>query len=78
MTYQFPPNVDALVREQMATGNYGSEDELLADALRALAERNADLDAVNEAISDMESGDAGRALTEVADDIRRKHSWSAE
>ena len=46
MTYQFPPNVDTLLREQMATGNYGSEDELLADALRALAQRDADLDAV--------------------------------
>ncbi len=76
MTYQFPPNIDRLVKEQMASGAYESEDDLLADALRALATRNADLAAVNDAIRDMEAGDTGRPLTEVADEIREKHGWS--
>ena len=76
MAYQFPPNIERLVKEQMACGEYESEDELLADALRALATRNADLAAVNEAIRDMEAGDTGRPLTDVADEIREKHGWS--
>ncbi|MCA9214861.1 MAG: hypothetical protein KDB27_17440 [Planctomycetales bacterium] len=75
MAYQFPPNIDRLVKEQMASGEYESEDDLLADALRALATRNADLAAVHEAIRDMEAGDVGRPLTEVADEIRAWHGW---
>ena len=40
MPYQFPPDVDRLVRDQMTAGGYTSEDELLRAALRALDERN--------------------------------------
>ena len=76
MAYQFPPNIERLVKEQMAAGDYESEDDLLADALRALATRNADLVAVSDAIRDMEAGDTGRPLMEVADEIRKKHGWS--
>lgn len=76
MAYQFPPEIKRLVNQHMASGDYGSEDELLADALRALALRNADLAAVNQAIADMEAGDTGRPLTDVATEIRRKHGWS--
>ena len=36
MAYQFPPEVDDLIRKQMATGLYASEGQLLLDALRAL------------------------------------------
>ena len=76
MTYQFPPNIERLVKEQMASGEYESEDDVLADALRALSARNADLAAVNDAIRDMEDGDTGRPLKEVADEIRARHGWS--
>ena len=38
MPYQFPPDLDKLVREQMATGDYRSEDDVLRDALIALEE----------------------------------------
>jgi Arc/MetJ-type ribon-helix-helix transcriptional regulator len=36
MAYQFPPDVDQLVKERMALGVYTSEDEVLRDALGAL------------------------------------------
>ena len=75
MDYQFPPNIDRLVKEQMASGAYESEDDVLADALRALAARNADRAAVNDAIQDMEAGDTGRPLIEVANEIREMHGW---
>jgi Arc/MetJ-type ribon-helix-helix transcriptional regulator len=39
MAYQFPPDVEKLVKEQMVLGSYRSEDELLRDALRALEEQ---------------------------------------
>lgn len=77
MPYDFSPQVDQLVKQQMALGAYTSEDELLVDALQALAQRNADLAAVNEAINDMEAGDVGRPLSDVVAEIRAQHGWSA-
>ena len=44
MPYAFPPALQALVGEQMASGKYASEDELLQSALHALAEEEQDLD----------------------------------
>ncbi|MBI2827541.1 MAG: hypothetical protein HYX69_22940 [Planctomycetia bacterium] len=38
MSYQFPPDVDQLVKDRMAHGGYLSEDDVLRDALRALEE----------------------------------------
>jgi Arc/MetJ-type ribon-helix-helix transcriptional regulator len=41
MAYQFPPDVERLVKEQMAGSAYDSEDEVLRDALRVLRELTA-------------------------------------
>jgi Arc/MetJ-type ribon-helix-helix transcriptional regulator len=38
MSYAFPPDLDRLISERMATGLYASQDELLLDALQALDE----------------------------------------
>ncbi len=38
MPYQFPPDIDQLAKEQMASGLYASEDEMLHAALRSVAE----------------------------------------
>jgi Arc/MetJ-type ribon-helix-helix transcriptional regulator len=38
MAYAFPPDLDRLVSEKMATGLYASQEELLVDALHALDE----------------------------------------
>ena len=36
MDYQFPADVEQLIKERMASGTYGSEDDVLRDALVAL------------------------------------------
>lgn len=76
MEYQFPPEVDSLVRSQMATGRYATEDELLKDALLTLSEREETLGDIRAGIEDMEAGRI-RPLDDVADDIRRKHGFAA-
>ncbi len=78
MPYDFPPNIQQLLRQHLSSGDYASEDEVLLDALRSLAERNADLAAVKEAITDMEAGDQGEPLEQIAEQIRAKHGWSAD
>jgi Arc/MetJ-type ribon-helix-helix transcriptional regulator len=78
MAYQFPPDVDQLVRERMASGSYSSEDALLKEALLALAEQEEDLLAVREALGELEAGDAGVPLDEAFDTIRRRSPLGAE
>lgn len=42
MAYQFPPDVEQLIKQHMASGAYASEDELLRDAMGALDQRELD------------------------------------
>jgi len=71
MTYAFPPDVEQLIAGRMATGGYSTEDDVLRDALRALAEEEADLTAVREAIAEYRAGDPGVPLDEAFDLVRR-------
>ncbi len=77
MSYQFPPDVEQRIRDQIALGNYTNEDDVLRDALEALAFRNADLAAIRAGVEDMEAGRM-RPIGEVAEDIRRKHGWTSD
>lgn len=56
MSYQLPADLEQLVSEQIRLGPYRSADEVLRDALRALADRNQDLAAIQAGIDDMEAG----------------------
>ena len=42
------------------------------------AEFSKSVEAVQEALSDMEAGDRGRPIREVADEIRNRHGWTTE
>ena len=43
MSYCFPPELQQIVRQELASGNYSSEDELLLEAVRLLHHREEDL-----------------------------------
>jgi putative addiction module CopG family antidote len=73
MPYPFPPNLQALVGEQMASGKFASDDDLLRTALRALAEEEQDLDAVRESLAEWRAGDPGVPLDDAFDLVRRRH-----
>ena len=70
MSYRMPPDVEHLVSEQMRQGSYQSEDEVLRDALQALAEKNEDLTAIRAGIEDMEAGRV-KPLRDVDAKIRK-------
>ena len=38
MSYQFPPDLERMIHDRMVGGRYQSEDELLVDAMHALAD----------------------------------------
>jgi Arc/MetJ-type ribon-helix-helix transcriptional regulator len=57
MSLKLPPDVQQLVQDRLATGNYSSEEEVLRVALLSLAdEESDDLLAIQEAIAEMEAG----------------------
>lgn len=77
MSYQFSPDVEQRIREQIALGNYTNEDDVLRDALEALEARNADVAAIRAGVEDMKAGRT-RSIDDVARDIRRKHRWKSD
>lgn len=54
----------------MATGRYASEDDLLREAFRALAEEESGLRVVQEAIDEWQAGDEGIDLRAAFDEVR--------
>ena len=78
MSYQFPPDVEQLVAGCMSTGAYSTEDDVLRDALRALAEEEEDLVAVREAVAEYRAGDTGLPLDEAFALVRRSGAGTAE
>jgi putative addiction module CopG family antidote len=75
MQYPFPADLQAMVGERMKAGAYVSEDELLRDALRALAEEEEDLRAVQDALDEWRAGDHGMPLDAAFAAVRnRRHA----
>jgi predicted transcriptional regulator len=56
MTYPFPPELEQLVQEGLATGAYASENDLLLEAMRALRERDEAVAGIHEGLADLEQG----------------------
>jgi putative addiction module CopG family antidote len=55
----------------MATGHYTTEDDVLRDALRALRDKEDDLEAVRAAVAELQAGDPGTPLDEAFDIVRQ-------
>jgi putative addiction module CopG family antidote len=70
MSYPFPSDVQQLVEAHLSSGRYSTEDDVLRDALRALAEEEQDLQAVRESIDEWKAGDPGTALADAFDRVR--------
>jgi Arc/MetJ-type ribon-helix-helix transcriptional regulator len=71
VSYSFPSELDRLVREELATGIYASEDELLLEAVCALRDRDEAVKGIQEGLSDLQAGRV-RPLGVVDAEIRKK------
>lgn len=67
---RFSEKVEGLIREQMATGHYSSEDELLVVALGSLSQREEDLQAIKAGLESIDRGEPGIELAEAFRKIR--------
>lgn len=85
MAYQFPPDVQQLVSQQMAAGHYRSEDDLLRDALRALEDHRQSLvgddqevlQGIQRGLDEMAAG-KGRPFEQFDAEFRQTHKLSGD
>lgn len=73
MPHVFPPELDRLIREELATGAYASEDDLLLEAVRSLRDQEELMAGIREGLDDIEAGRV-RPLHEVDAELRAKYS----
>ena len=71
MSYAFPNEIKQLMDQNMATGNYSSEDDVLQAALHVLSDFNATIADIRYGIGDYEQG-KGEQLSQAIGDIRRQ------
>jgi Arc/MetJ-type ribon-helix-helix transcriptional regulator len=78
MLRQFPPDIEALIQAQMASGHFHSQEELLRVALEQLAAQHEDVRAIEESIDLRDAGDAGVPLDAAFDSLRAKYNIPAD
>ncbi|MDC0935601.1 type II toxin-antitoxin system ParD family antitoxin [Pirellulales bacterium] len=77
MAYALTEELDRLVREKMATGNYQTEEEVLRAALRLLDEEQQVVAAVTEGYEDVKAG-RHRSFEEADAEFRGAHNFPQE
>jgi Arc/MetJ-type ribon-helix-helix transcriptional regulator len=69
MTYSFPPEIRQLINQNMGTGKYTSEDDVLQVALSVLSDYHATIADVQQGLLDYQHG-MGEPLEVAVDDVR--------
>jgi Arc/MetJ-type ribon-helix-helix transcriptional regulator len=77
MAYLFPPQLGRLIQEELATGAYSSEDDVLIEVLQALRDRDESLAGIREGIADLDARRV-RRLNVADDELRTKHGISRD
>jgi len=71
MSYEFPPDIKHLIDQNLATGMYSSEDDVLQTALRVLSDYHATIGDIRQGLVDYEQG-RGEPLAQAMADIRQQ------
>ena len=71
MSFAFPPDIRRLIDQNMATGLYSSEEDVLQAALHVLSDYHATIADVRSGLVDYENG-RGQVLSEAMGDIRKE------
>lgn len=75
MSYAFPPEIRQLINQNLATGIYASEEQVLQAALHALSDYHSTIDDIRHGMIDHEKGlgqPLPQALAEVRDHLDSK------
>jgi Arc/MetJ-type ribon-helix-helix transcriptional regulator len=71
MSYAFPPGIRALIDQNMATGIYATEEDVLQAALHALSDYQATIGDIRQGLIDYDEG-RGEPLSQAMADIRQQ------
>ncbi|HEX5472820.1 MAG TPA: hypothetical protein VFW73_13095 [Lacipirellulaceae bacterium] len=71
MSYAFPPEIKLLIEQNLATGMYSSEEDVLQAALHSLSEYHATITDIRQGVSDYQRG-LGEPLAKAMADIRQQ------
>jgi Arc/MetJ-type ribon-helix-helix transcriptional regulator len=71
MSYAFPPEIEQLIDQNLATGMYASEEDVLQAALHALSDYHATIADIRQGMIDYEQG-LGKPLSQAMADIRQQ------
>jgi hypothetical protein len=71
MSYAFPPQIKNLIDQNMATGLYACEEDVLQAALHVLSDYNATVADIRQGMSDYQQG-GGESLSQAMADIRQQ------
>jgi hypothetical protein len=69
--YAFPPQIRDLIEQNLATGMYSSEEDVLEAALHALSDYHATIADIRQGMIDYEQG-RGEPLSQAMEDIRQQ------
>jgi Arc/MetJ-type ribon-helix-helix transcriptional regulator len=75
MTHEIPTQLQSLIDQRMATGRYGSQEDLLVQALHALDDYDQAVSEIQQGIDDETAGRM-RPLAKVDADLRQKLGFS--
>jgi Arc/MetJ-type ribon-helix-helix transcriptional regulator len=75
MSYEFPPDIKQLIEQQLATGIYASEDQVLQAALNVLSDYHATVADVKQGMGEYEQG-RGQPLSQAMSDIRQQMGFA--
>ncbi len=72
MVYEFPPDIERRIRDQIDNGNFGSEDEVLREAMDTLEKRQRGLEQLQQMVREADDDiAAGRVAPFDADQTKR-------
>ncbi len=77
MPSRFSPALEELIRTQMASGGYASEESLLTDALAALAAEGEELSALQEGLDSLNKREPGTPVEQAFSQLRERHGLHA-
>ncbi|MDP6353488.1 MAG: type II toxin-antitoxin system ParD family antitoxin [Planctomycetota bacterium] len=77
MTITVPPKLEEIIQQELASGKYDSEDQVIAEALRLLQQRECKLNALKEdiqiGIKQLDNGEGGPLdMASIKEEISKK------
>jgi Arc/MetJ-type ribon-helix-helix transcriptional regulator len=74
MPYQFPADIEYLVQQQLATGYFATPDDVLRAALKQLQLEEDEVNAIQQSIDRLDSGEEGVAVEDAFQQLRQKYN----